>query len=113
MAGMKRKRHTYSPDDKVNHLIRLLIEKVPVTDICEELGIHLTLSFNLGSPGYSELQHSALRNVGNKAAQRREQYRPTWGVFRRGPVGRSECCGQFRHPMVVIQGEAVARHNEG
>lgn len=46
MAGKKRKRRTYSPDDKVAHLRRHLIEKVPVSDICEELGIHPTLFYN-------------------------------------------------------------------
>jgi transposase len=46
MAGKKRKRRTYSPEDKVAHLRRHLLEKVPVSDICEELGIHPTLFYN-------------------------------------------------------------------
>ncbi len=46
MAGKKRKRRTHSPEDKVAHLRRHLLEKVPVSDICEELGIHPTLFYN-------------------------------------------------------------------
>ena len=37
MAGKKRKRRSYSPEDKVAYLRRHLLDKVPVSDICEEL----------------------------------------------------------------------------
>jgi hypothetical protein len=40
MVGKKRKRRTYLPEDKVAYLRRHLLQKVPFSDICEELGIH-------------------------------------------------------------------------
>ena len=46
MAKKKRKRKTYTPEEKVGHLRRHLLEKVPVSDICEELSIHPTLFYS-------------------------------------------------------------------
>ena len=46
MAKKQRKRRTYTPDQKVAHLRRHLLEKVAVSDICEELSIHPTLFYN-------------------------------------------------------------------
>ena len=46
MAKKKRKRRAYTPEEKVAHLRRHLLEKVPVSDLCEELGIHPTLFYN-------------------------------------------------------------------
>lgn len=46
MAKKKRKRRTYTPEEKVAQLRRHLLEKVPVSDICDELSIHPTLFYN-------------------------------------------------------------------
>lgn len=35
---MKRQRKNYSPEEKVAILKRHLVEKVPVSDLCDELG---------------------------------------------------------------------------
>ena len=39
MARKKRKRRAYTPEEEVAHLRRHLLEKVPVSDLCEELVI--------------------------------------------------------------------------
>lgn len=36
----KRTRRHFSPDDKVNILKRHLLEGVPVSDLCDEVGLH-------------------------------------------------------------------------
>ena len=42
---MARKRRKYSGEEKVRILRRHLIDKVPVSDLCDEKGIHPTLFY--------------------------------------------------------------------
>ena len=39
---MSRKRRNYSPQEKVSILKRHLVERVPVSDLCDEHGLHPT-----------------------------------------------------------------------
>jgi transposase-like protein len=40
---MSRTRKNYTPEEKVAILKRHLVEKVPVSDLCDELGLHPTV----------------------------------------------------------------------
>ena len=42
---MERKRRSFSAEDKVRILRRHLIDKVPVSDLCDEQGLHPTLFY--------------------------------------------------------------------
>lgn len=42
---MSRKRKNYSPEEKVAILKRHLVEKVPVSDLCDEHGLHPTVFY--------------------------------------------------------------------
>lgn len=42
---MSRKRKNYSPQEKVVILKRHLVEKVPVSDLCDEHGLHPTVFY--------------------------------------------------------------------
>jgi len=42
---MPRKRKNYTPEEKVAILRRHLVEKVPVSDLCDELGLHPTVFY--------------------------------------------------------------------
>ena len=42
---MTRKRKNYTPEEKVATLRRHLIEKVPVSDLCDELGLNPTVFY--------------------------------------------------------------------
>jgi transposase len=42
---MNRKRKNYSPQEKVAILKRHLVEKVPVSDLCDEHGLHPTVFY--------------------------------------------------------------------
>jgi len=48
---MTRKRKNYTPEEKAATLRRHLVEKVPVSDLCDELGVNLTV-FYAGWPGW-------------------------------------------------------------
>lgn len=43
---MAKQRRTFTAEQKVGILKRHLLEKVPVSDLCDELGIHPTLFYN-------------------------------------------------------------------
>jgi transposase len=43
---MARQRKSYSPEEKVATLRRHLVEKVPVSDLCDELGLNPTVFYN-------------------------------------------------------------------
>jgi transposase len=43
---MARQRKRYSPEEKVAILRRHLVEKVPVSDLCDELGLNPNLFYN-------------------------------------------------------------------
>jgi len=42
---MTRKRKNYTPEEKVAILKRHLVEKVPVSDLCDELGLNPTVFY--------------------------------------------------------------------
>ena len=42
---MSRTRKNYTPEEKVAILKRHLVEKVPVSDLCDELGLHPTVFY--------------------------------------------------------------------
>ena len=42
---MSRKRKHYTPEEKVTTLRRHLVEKVPVSDLCDELGLNPTVFY--------------------------------------------------------------------
>lgn len=42
---MSRTRKNYTPEEKVAVLKRHLVEKVPVSDLCDELGLNLTVFY--------------------------------------------------------------------
>lgn len=42
---MLKKRNNYSPQDKVTILKRHLVEKVPVSDLCDKYGVHPTVFY--------------------------------------------------------------------
>ena len=42
---MSRKRKHYTPEEKVATLRRHLVEKVPVSDLCDELGLNPTVFY--------------------------------------------------------------------
>jgi transposase len=42
---MARKRRSFSAEDKVRILRRHLVDKVPVSDLCDEQGLHPTLFY--------------------------------------------------------------------
>jgi transposase-like protein len=44
--GKVQKRRTFTPEEKVALLRRHFLEKVPVSDLCEQAGIHPTLFYN-------------------------------------------------------------------
>ena len=43
---MKQARKHYSPEEKVAVLRRHLVEKVPVSDLCQEVGLHPSLFYH-------------------------------------------------------------------
>jgi transposase-like protein len=43
--AVRRKRRSFSAEDKVRILRRHLVEKVPVSDLCDEHGLHPTLFY--------------------------------------------------------------------
>jgi len=46
---MSKKRKNYSPEEKVAILKRHLVEKVHISDLCDQLGLH-PLFFTVGRP---------------------------------------------------------------
>ena len=42
---MTRKRKNYTPEEKAAILKRYLVEKVPVSDLCDELGLNPTVLY--------------------------------------------------------------------
>ena len=60
---MSRKRRNYSPQEKVAILKRHLVERVPVSDLCDEHGLHPTVFyrwqkefFEKGAMAFSDLR---------------------------------------------------------
>ena len=64
-------RRLFTPEQKVAIVRRHLIENVPVSDLCEEYGIHATLFYNWQKQLF-ENAASAFERKKNKANQRRQ-----------------------------------------
>jgi len=43
---MRKKRHNYTPEEKVTILKRHLVERVPVSDLCDEYHLQPTIFYN-------------------------------------------------------------------
>ncbi len=69
--GEKRKRRTFSPEEKAGVIRRHLLEKVPVSDICEELEIHPTL-FYLWQKQFFEHGAAAFERKKKKSTREKE-----------------------------------------
>ena len=55
---MSRNRKHYSPEEKVNILKKHLFEKVPVSDLCDQYGLHTTVFHRwLNPPAYVLFQN--------------------------------------------------------
>jgi len=69
---MSRKRKNYTPGEKVAILKRHLLEKVPVSDLCDELGLNPTVFY-----GWQKLLFengaSVFQKTGRRQADRRDQ----------------------------------------
>ena len=66
---MKRRRKQYSPEEKVAILRKHLVEKVPVSDICDEHGLHPTV-FYRWQKEFFEKGGAAFRQSGDQEAIR-------------------------------------------
>ena len=70
-----KKRKQYSPSEKVSILRRHLIEAVPVSDLCDEHGIHPTMFyqwqkvfFERGASAFVSKQNQAEKQLAQKVA---------------------------------------------
>ena len=66
---MKRRRKQYSPEEKVAILRKHLVEKVPVSDVCEEYGLHPTV-FYRWQKEFFEKGAAAFRRSGDQETVR-------------------------------------------
>jgi len=69
---MSRKRKHYTPEEKVAILRRHLVEKVPVSDLCDELGLNPTVFYTWQKQffenGAAAFQHRGKRSRGTPEA---------------------------------------------
>ncbi len=70
---MKKQRQKYSAEKKVNILRRHLIDKVPVSDLCDEYGFHPTIFyrwqkafFENGKAAFESVDNSLKRELEDK-----------------------------------------------
>jgi len=73
---LKRQRKNYTADEKVAILRRHLLEKVPISDVCEEHGLHPTMFYRWQKEffenGAAAFQQKARTN--HQAEQERIEY---------------------------------------
>ena len=69
---MTRKRENYTPEEKVATLRRRLVEKVPVSDLCDELGLNPTVFYSWQKL-FFENGAAALARTGKPKADRRDR----------------------------------------
>ena len=81
---MTRKRKNYTPEEKVAILRRHLVEKVPVSDLCDELGLNPTVFYGWQK---QEFRIPGLLGSGDYWGQ------GTTGV--RAPLDVSDGCGDI------------------
>jgi transposase len=74
---MTRKRRNYTPEEKVAILRRHLVEKVPVSDLCDELGLNPNVFYSWQKQffenGAAALQRKGKRNGPTPEARRIEK----------------------------------------
>lgn len=77
---MNRKRKNYSPQEKVAILKRHLVEKVPVSDLCDEHGLHPTVFyrwqkefFEKGSSAFNGVQDPRSAKLEKKVSELEEK----------------------------------------
>ena len=73
---MSRKRKHYSPEEKVNILKKHLLEKVPVSDLCDQHGLHPTVFhrwlkefFENGALAFQKQRDTQMQRLEKKVAQ--------------------------------------------
>jgi transposase-like protein len=73
---MPRKRKHYSPEEKVNILKKHLLEKVPVSDLCDQHGLHPTVFhrwlkefFENGTLAFQKQRDTQMQRLEKKVAQ--------------------------------------------
>ena len=69
---MSRTRKNWTPEEKVAILKRHLVEKVPVSDLCDELGLNPTVLYGWQKQLF-ENGAAAFQNSRGRQADRREQ----------------------------------------
>lgn len=69
---MKKTRKNYSPEEKVAILRRHLIDKVPVSQLCDELGLNPNVFYNW-QKAFFENGAAALQRSTKPKADRRDQ----------------------------------------
>lgn len=69
---MSRKRKNYTPEEKVAILKRHLLEKVPVSDLCDELGLNPTVFYGWQKL-FFENGAAAFEKTRRRQADRRDQ----------------------------------------
>jgi transposase-like protein len=69
---MSRTRKNYTPEEKVAILKRHLVEKVPVSDLCDELGLNPTVLYGWQKQLF-ENGAAAFQKSRGRQADRREQ----------------------------------------
>jgi transposase len=69
---MSRERKNYTPDEKVAILKRHLVEKVPVSDLCDELGLNPTVFYGWQKQ-FFENGAAAFQKTRSRQVDRRDQ----------------------------------------
>jgi len=69
---MSRKRKNYTPEEKVTILKRHLVEKVPVSDLCDELGLNPNV-FYAWQKQFFENGAAAFQKTRGRQVDRRDQ----------------------------------------
>jgi transposase-like protein len=69
---MSRERKNYTPEEKVAILKRHLVEKVPVSDLCDELGLNPTVFYGWQKL-FFENGAAAFEKTRRRQADRRDQ----------------------------------------
>ncbi len=69
---MSRERKNYTPEEKVAILRRHLLEKVPISDLCDELGLNPTVFYSWQKQ-FFENGAVAFQNTRRRQVDRRDQ----------------------------------------
>jgi transposase len=69
---MSRERKNYTPEEKVGILKRHLVEKVPVSDLCDELGLNPTVFYGWQKQ-FFENGATAFEKTRRRQVDRRDQ----------------------------------------